>query len=122
MVRNKESTSRAIVRRRGKLACKTFPLKTHANEWSLEAERMIDLDDEPATKPIKNPKTFAPFVDLHVADLHDAGKPIKPTSTLQPIPFAAQLGRNPPVVPGQPFKQPSHFSPSAIHREAVLAA
>lgn len=89
MVGNKESTSRAVVRRRGKYACKTFRLKTHANEWSLEAERMIDLGGVPTTKPIKNSKTFAHFVDLHVANLQYAGKPIKPTSTLQPIPFAA---------------------------------
>lgn len=47
IVRTKEASWRAVVRRKGKYACRTFRLKSHASKWALEAERQIDLGGEP---------------------------------------------------------------------------
>ena len=77
IVRTKEASWRAVVRRKGKYACKTFRLKTRADEWALETERLIDLGGEPTTKPIKNPKTLAHLIDLHITDLQDVSKPLR---------------------------------------------
>ena len=77
IIRTKEATWRAVVRRKGKYACKTFRLKTHANEWVLEAERLIDQGGEPSTKRIRNPKTLTHLIDLHITDLQAVGKTLR---------------------------------------------
>jgi hypothetical protein len=68
---------RAQVRRKGKYASQTFRLKTHADEWVVETERLIDLGGEPSNHRIRYPKTIADLVDLHVSDLHEVGRPLR---------------------------------------------
>jgi hypothetical protein len=41
IVKTKEGSWRALVRRKGKYASQTFKLKTLANEWVVETERLI---------------------------------------------------------------------------------
>lgn len=43
IVRTKQGTWRAQVRRKGKYASRTFRLKTLASEWVSETERLIDM-------------------------------------------------------------------------------
>lgn len=68
---------RAQVRRKGKYASQTFRLKAHADEWVVETERLIDLGGEPSNRRIRDPKTIADLVDLHVSDLHEVGRPLR---------------------------------------------
>ena len=77
IVKTNEGTWRAQVRRKGKYASQTFRLKTHADDWVVETERLIDLGGEPSNHRIKDPKTIADLVDLHVSDLHEVGRPLR---------------------------------------------
>ena len=77
IVRTKEGSWRAQVRRKGKYASRTFRLKTLANEWAVETERLIDLGGDPCSRCMRAPRTLADLVDLHVSDLHDIGRPLR---------------------------------------------
>lgn len=77
IVRTKEGTWRAQVRRKDKYASRTFPLKTHANEWAIETERLIDLGHEPSKHDLKRINTIHDLVELHIRDLVEVGKPIR---------------------------------------------
>jgi len=48
IIKTKEETWRAQVRRKGKYASSTFRVKSLADEWIVETERLIDLDGEPS--------------------------------------------------------------------------
>ena len=54
IVKTKEGSWRALVRRKGKYASQTFKLKTLANEWVVETERLIDIGAEPYKGKIVN--------------------------------------------------------------------
>ncbi|WP_421950788.1 site-specific integrase [Pelagibacterium sp.] len=77
IVKTKEGTWRALVRRKGKYASQTFRLKSLANEWAIETERLIDIGGEPSHRQIRDAKTIADLVDLHVSDLHEVGRPLR---------------------------------------------
>lgn len=77
IVRTKEGSWRAQVRRKGKYASQTFRLKGLASEWVAETERLIDMGCEPVSHKIGTPKTIADLVNLHVSDLQEVGKPIR---------------------------------------------
>lgn len=77
IVRTKEGSWRVQVRRKGKYASQTFRLKTLANEWAVETERLIDLGGEPSNHRIRDLRTVADLVDLHIADLHEVGRPLR---------------------------------------------
>jgi len=77
IVRTKAGNWRAQVRRKGKYASRTFRLKSHATEWIIETERLIDIGCDPVPNKFGNPRTFADLVELHIADLLEVGKPIR---------------------------------------------
>ncbi|MGB5215573.1 MAG: site-specific integrase, partial [Anderseniella sp.] len=77
IVRTTEGTWRAQVRRKGKYASQTFRLKTHADEWVVETERLIDLGGEPSMRRAGNSKTVADLIDVHTTDLKEVGKPLR---------------------------------------------
>lgn len=77
IVRTKEGTWRAQVWRKGKYASRAFPLKTHANEWAIETERLINLGHEPSKHDLKRINTIHDLVELHIRDLLEVGKPIR---------------------------------------------
>ena len=65
------------MRRKGKYASQTFRLKTHASEWIVETERLIDIGCDPVSHKVGNPRTIADLIELHIADLLEVGKPIR---------------------------------------------
>jgi integrase len=77
IVRTKEGSWRVQVRRKGKYASQTFKLKSLANEWAIETERLIDLGGDPTHQRIRDPKTVGDLIDLHVSDLHEVGRPLR---------------------------------------------
>ena len=76
-VKTKEGTWRPQVRRKGKYASQTFRLKTLADEWIVENERLIDIGMEPSRGKVQRRKTIGDLIDLHVADLLEVGKPLR---------------------------------------------
>ena len=68
---------RVQVRRKGKYASRVFKLKTHAGEWAVETERLIDLGCDPSFGKTGDPRTVADLVDLHVSDPLEVGKPLR---------------------------------------------
>ncbi|WP_299918168.1 site-specific integrase [uncultured Roseobacter sp.] len=77
IIRTKQGTWRAQVRRKGKYASGTFRLKTLASEWVTETERLIDLGGEPTSRKARKARTVADLIDVHITDLQEVGKPIR---------------------------------------------
>lgn len=77
IIRTREGTWRAQVRRKGKYASQTFRLKIQASEWAIETERLIDLGCEPFSRRVGKPRTVTNLIDLHIADLQEVGKPLR---------------------------------------------
>ena len=77
IVKTKEGTWRAQVRRKGKYASSTFRVKSLADEWVVETERMIDLGGEPSKNSNGKAKTIGDLIDLHIADLQEVRKPLR---------------------------------------------
>lgn len=77
IVRTKQGTWRAQVRRKGKYASSTFRLKTLAAEWVSETERLIDLGGEPTSRKAGKARTVGDLIDVHIADLLEVGKQIR---------------------------------------------
>ena len=57
-VKTKEGTWRPQVRRKGKYASQTFRLKTLADEWIVENERLIDIGMEPSRGKVQRRKGY----------------------------------------------------------------
>ena len=77
LVKTKEGTWRAQVRRKGKYASSTFRVKSLADEWVIETERLIDLGGEPSKNESRKAKTIGDLIDLHIADLQEVRKPLR---------------------------------------------
>ncbi len=77
IVKTKEGTWRAQVRRKGKYASSTFRVKSLADEWIVETERLIDLGGEPSRNGSRKAKTIGDLIDLHIADLQEVRKPLR---------------------------------------------
>lgn len=77
IIKTKEGNWRAQVRRKGKYASQTFTLKTFADEWVVETERLVDIGAEPHKGKIQRRKTIGDLIDLHISDLSEVGKPIR---------------------------------------------
>ena len=75
IVETKEGSWRAIVRRKGRYASKTFRLKGQAKDWARDTEFNIDQGGEVTTPSSSKLRTFGQLVDLHVRDLKEVGKP-----------------------------------------------
>ena len=63
IVRTKEGTWRAQIRRKGKYASQTFRLMTLASEWVAQTERLIDIGCEPTSRKAGKPRTAADLID-----------------------------------------------------------
>jgi hypothetical protein len=68
---------RAQIRRKGRYVSSTFRRQRDAEEWALEAERSIDRGLTPRVVHVKDVKTFADIIDLHINDMEEVGKPIR---------------------------------------------
>ena len=77
IIKTTVGTWRAQVRRKGKYASQTFKLKTLADVWVVETERLIDLGGEPSKRQQGTPRTVADLVDLHMSDLQEVGRPLR---------------------------------------------
>ena len=77
IVETKEGSWRAIVRRKGRYASKTFRLKGQAKDWARDTEFSIDQGGEVTTPASSKLRTFGQLIDLHVRDLKEVGKPIR---------------------------------------------
>ncbi len=60
---------RAQDRRKGRYVSGSFQRQRDAEEWALEAERSIDRGLTPRVVHVKDVKTFADIIDLHIGDL-----------------------------------------------------
>lgn len=54
MIKTNEASWRAQVRRKGKYASQTFKLKTLADEWAIETERLIDTAVNRSARNVKD--------------------------------------------------------------------
>ncbi len=77
IIRTKEGTWRAQVRRKGKYISKTFRLKGLAQAWTNEIEHLIDQGGEPSSQRTGKPRTISDLIDLHIADLIEVKKPLR---------------------------------------------
>lgn len=77
IVRTNEGSWLVQARRKDKYRPQTFRLKTHADEWVVEMERLIDFGGEPSSRRLRKPRSLADLIDIHVADLHEVGKPLR---------------------------------------------
>jgi len=77
IVKTKEGSWRALVRRKGKYASSTFRVKSLADEWIVETERLIDLGGEPSRNGSRKAKTIGDLIDLHIAVLQEVRKPLR---------------------------------------------
>ncbi len=68
---------RAQIRRKGKYVSSTFRLKTLAQEWVIETERLIDQGLEPSARGSRPSKTVGDLIELHIQDLLEVGKPLR---------------------------------------------
>jgi len=77
IVKTKEDTWRAQVRRKGKYVSQTFRTKTEASLWSRDIEYQIDQGKEVATPRAHQVRTIDQLIDLHIADFQEVGKQIR---------------------------------------------
>ena len=68
---------RAQIRRRHIVASKVFFRKTDAEKWARETELQIDRGESVTLSGSKKLKSFADLVDIHIADMHEVGKPLR---------------------------------------------
>ncbi|MFY0612899.1 MAG: site-specific integrase [Hyphomicrobiaceae bacterium] len=86
---------RAQVRRKGQNASKTFRLKSDAEAWAIEAERAVDLGQDPSSPRIDTKSTFGHLIDLHIADMQEVGRPLLRSKAKNLEKLKADLGRIP---------------------------
>ncbi len=67
---------RAQVRRKGRSVSKTFRLKSEAEVWAIDTERVIQGGKDPDAVQIDPRALFGTLIDLHIADLAEVGKPL----------------------------------------------
>ena len=92
IVKTKEGSWRALVRRKGKYASRTFRVKSLADEWVVETERLIDLGGEPSKNGSGKAKTIGDLIDLHFADLQEVRKPLRRSKRAVLNALKAELG------------------------------
>lgn len=85
---------RALVRRKGTYISETFKRRKDAEEWTLETERRIDRGESVSTKRPANISTFGNLIDLHIADMHEVGKPLRRSKAYSLRKLKDQLGRS----------------------------
>jgi hypothetical protein len=68
---------RALVRRKGHTASKTFRLRTDAEKWARDIEDRVDRGDaSPARSSLKGgPETLGDLIHLHIADMKYGARP-----------------------------------------------
>lgn len=65
---------RVQVRRRGKVATRTFRLKTDAEQWSRQAEDSVQAGRSVHAPAIDRRTPFSTVIDLHINDLKEVGR------------------------------------------------
>ena len=66
---------RAQVRRKGSYAADTFRRRKDAEELALDTERCIDCGIALRPRSREGARTFGDLINLHIADIHEVGKP-----------------------------------------------
>ncbi len=72
----KSGSWRVQVRRKGNYVSVTFLRRKNAEGWAIDEERRIDRGEPSTKRNRRDARTFGDLVRLHVADLHEVGKPI----------------------------------------------
>ncbi len=72
----KSGSWRVQVRRKGKYVSETFLRRKDAEGWAINEERRIDRGEPSTKRNRRDARTFGDLIRLHVADLHEVGKPI----------------------------------------------
>ncbi len=65
---------RALVRRKGNYASRTFRLKSDAEAWSRDVEGRIDRGENISARATGLNETFRDLIQLHIADMCEVGK------------------------------------------------
>ncbi len=91
----KSGNWRALVRRKGAYASETFKRRKEAEEWALEMERRIDRGQSVSAKRPKNVSTFGNLIEIHIADMHEVGKPLRRSKEYALKKLKQELGRSP---------------------------
>ena len=86
---------RAQIRRRHIVASKVFFRKTDAEKWARETELQIDRGESVTLSGSKKLKSFADLVDIHIADMHEVGKPLRRSKGYSLDLLKKRLGRLP---------------------------
>jgi hypothetical protein len=73
--KEKSGAWRVQVRRKGRSISETFVRYDDAKTWGVDAERQIDRGETPTLSRVGKRLTFGELIDLHIADMTDAGKP-----------------------------------------------
>ena len=68
---------RAQVRRRHTQTSRTFQRKGDAEKWARDIERRIDLGQSLHGPGPEGLRTVADLIDVHIADMHEVGKPLR---------------------------------------------
>lgn len=68
---------RAQVRRHQIYATKIFFRKGDAEKWARETETQIDRGESVLGGGSKKLRSFADIIDVHIADMHEVGKPLR---------------------------------------------
>jgi len=72
---------RVQVRRKTRYVAETFRRRKDGEEWALEMERNIDRNGSSKPRAARNVRTFGDLIDLHDEDMHEVGKPPRPSKT-----------------------------------------
>ena len=72
----KSGSWRVQVRRKGKYVSETFLRRKDGEGWAIDEERRIDRGEPSIKRKRRDAKTFGDLIRLHMADLHEVGKPI----------------------------------------------
>ena len=84
---------RALVRRKGVLASRTFRLKSDSESWAIAAERSIDTGGAVNSPRIDRNTMFGDLIRLHLHDMAEVGKPPRRSKAYSLEKLDATLGR-----------------------------
>lgn len=76
LIRLQSGRWRALVRRKGHTASRTYRLKADAQKWAHQLEDRIDRGDAAPTRSTgEGPKTLGDLIQLHIDDMLDVRRP-----------------------------------------------
>jgi integrase len=83
---------RVQVRRKGHYLADTFRRRKDAEEWALDVERRIDRGEAPSALKRSEVTLVADLIDIHIADMHEVGQPIRRSKAAVLTAMKSQLG------------------------------